>query len=1235
MTPSSSGGDAYKVNVTRTKTKKWAEFKPQNYDGDDWGTDYDDGYEEPPPMPKPMGPRQAVPPLPHLRQFQPSGAPPLQTSTQQPARPTETGSPFASAPQTAGNAPGRINIESAATGSSSYSPGPGFPQQGGSSSGSGTPLRRLSPAPPSAGPQSVPSRFPPRKSSMGQSDAPDTAELMRQSRSNNNGNNSNNSRPGSSHKPWVEPRSASPANSAKSPVSPSSGKPLPFIRPADIYRRIVEEKEKERRSMESSRPSMDSITSRGPGLERVDSAPKAASSPTPEGDLVEDQRRSSGAGSTLGPEQETEIRFGSRPSLPPVAERKSEYGLDGLLDSYGFTSDPPRVEPASTSSAPAAQSDSQTQDQNAGIAGSGPAPPSAPPLSSHAHTHTHMPTPTSASAPAPSLANQFQQPIGEQEQPQPAVTSQDDLRRISVSPKLPDLGRMSAFGDDLFSSASRYSTVFPTDTPSAPSHLAVIQDSPPPSASEQVPPPADPMTSPRTSSDDKVPSIGKDGDQQPSPTNIQPTDSSVLNSVQTPSKDLSEPGTSAHPADDSLTSNSNTYQGETSPTSDNSKFPSSSTAPSASAVSDQPPTSTPPPLESSSSTVDNQPQPPRPSFPGAWVSETPTTTEDLPTPTPVASSLSVVDQSVSSSEPLPISEPGNGAREAVGQTTSNLPAEGTTNSNKPQPLASPHILPHLRTSSPALSLSPRGSTDISQTETQGSKGRSSTESAGPRELSSHAPNTASTARDITPTAPLNPSRPSREDFTIEEPRMGRNGTVPSSDAGSTLDTTGSSPLKESDKLREEIIKSLSPLQGSSSLLGATGDSTGTNHTAAGPLRESSYLSGVYDDYWGAGDDSLKSELQLDESLTQKEQAPEKWDRPQDQAKAETLPPAPLCPAPIPASATNAAEETLPSLQQQIVTDASARPLRQRFSWEAEPEEVVQPPVAAHEPKSPGSDPQPVVVGTAAQSAPPVPSVLAPTVDASHLTPAPPKTDLLPSAEQPQAGGISHQVSGASTIPPRSTLEAPIDPPSPISVLSEQVGPDSKSRRLSLADEKAGVHGTSQPVSPTPPLGEHPALAGGASAFPAPAPAPTKREPVNLNLFPFRQTMELPSAEERIERFAETRAEYALIDSGLDEWLIEMKNRYPEHANATWSFRPPTGHQSSAHNAGQGPFSGDITEAALPPNTMPMPPHPIHVHAHGQVGTKSKELLMAAGKAGKGLFSKGKNKLRGTGDKVFF
>ena len=39
----------------------------------------------------------------------------------------------------------------------------------------------------------------------------------------------------------------------------NAGKPLPFVRPADIYRRLQEDKERERQSQESSRPTLDAI----------------------------------------------------------------------------------------------------------------------------------------------------------------------------------------------------------------------------------------------------------------------------------------------------------------------------------------------------------------------------------------------------------------------------------------------------------------------------------------------------------------------------------------------------------------------------------------------------------------------------------------------------------------------------------------------------------------------------------------------------------------------------------------------------------------------------------------------------------------------------------------------------------------------------------------------------------------------------------------------------------------
>ena len=80
----------------------------------------------------------------------------------------------------------------------------------------------------------------------------------------------------------------------------SGGKALPFVRPADIYRRMQEEKERERQSQELARPSMDTLM--GKSKERPD----------------------------LGISQDSESGQRSKPTLDPVTERRSEYGLEGV-----------------------------------------------------------------------------------------------------------------------------------------------------------------------------------------------------------------------------------------------------------------------------------------------------------------------------------------------------------------------------------------------------------------------------------------------------------------------------------------------------------------------------------------------------------------------------------------------------------------------------------------------------------------------------------------------------------------------------------------------------------------------------------------------------------------------------------------------------------------------------------------------------------------------------------------
>ncbi|KAL8790355.1 MAG: hypothetical protein Q9213_000708 [Squamulea squamosa] len=87
-----------------------------------------------------------------------------------------------------------------------------------------------------------------------------------------------------------------------------TSKPLPFVRPADIYRRMQEEKERERQSQDSSRPSMEAIMADG----RSRNDPRSNSRGAPE--------RS----------EEVEHKDMLRSSLEPVVERKSEYGTGGI-----------------------------------------------------------------------------------------------------------------------------------------------------------------------------------------------------------------------------------------------------------------------------------------------------------------------------------------------------------------------------------------------------------------------------------------------------------------------------------------------------------------------------------------------------------------------------------------------------------------------------------------------------------------------------------------------------------------------------------------------------------------------------------------------------------------------------------------------------------------------------------------------------------------------------------------
>ncbi|KAI8279829.1 hypothetical protein K4K60_005294 [Colletotrichum sp. SAR11_57] len=736
----------------------------------------------------------------------------------------------------------------------------------------------------------------------------------------------------------VEQRSGSPSGII-SPGASSTSKPS-FVRPSDIYRRVDSEKDRERGSMDSGRPSLDS--SGGFKTDRSLSPAKPSSADTGSGEQV--------GGSSLGkPEGEDAIQGNLRPTLAPVAERKSEYGFDNVL----------------------------MRPQN------------------HAQNQTMPPSSESPNLgiPAPAPEPQIERPSEEE------VAQQ---RRYSSSPRLPDLARMSLFGDDFFSNPEKKT-------------------------------------------------LGVD-------------------------------------------------PGEVSPVSDNEH-------------------------------------------------------DEVP-----GSGVTIVK--AVASMPIPISN-------ASGQ---------------PMPASS---------------------------------------QASEESHSADAP--------VDPLAPLNPghSDPSSSRFVAPE-RLQRESTM------STV--TSPSPVKESDKLREEIMRSLSPVRPTSDFDSFNGNRVGQSEEDTGP-RESTYLHGVYDDYWTAGDDK-----------------PDVPELPAKQPELDVH------------SVAKQDVSDVPPLSPRKENAGTPPTLGRRFSWEAESEQVTPGPDDSQEKPVSDSQPQAAPVAPVSSSSPALGHKQSPalsseeTRDAEQTQPSTSTMDETHIAVPTTSGTMSHQVSQVSSVPRERLDSENIEPPSPVSAVTDKNHASAAPpRRLSLAEEKSMVRVSSNPVSPSPPPGEHPALARSSEATSPPPAEPSQDQPAApLKIINFKEIMEIQNASERINKYNETRAQFASMDSGLNNWLVNLKSQHPEHANATASFAAnvsnvgqPSASPTASQPNSQQPYyqqylnasstnvstvAATATSSGRPPaGSVSMGSHSPgsdFKHSSGQVGAKGKGLLLAAGKAGKGLLSKGKNKLRGTGDKVF-
>ncbi|KAK3061419.1 hypothetical protein LTS18_006310, partial [Coniosporium uncinatum] len=309
---------SFKTDVNRKKTQKWMNAKQYSYDGGDWD-EFDEGDEygvEAPPPPRPTGLRQPGQGVgssvegqrdvtgptsqsgggldrvnsfdagderrafsgtyqPHIasQMQQPVWSPSAQhpqsvsgapTGMRRPSNPPQPDSTYQQSPS-AGSAqlqtntapqqqhtnmspiqfpdyrdsPGRNRHASDASFAASDVSSPGELYQRRDFSPSAMPQPLHSRTQGGASDQTAPiadARFPPRKSSLSHDQSPYGQRAM---------------------SPSSDQDTTPTQQRVAAPVT--SGRPLPFIRPADIYKRMEEERARERQSMDSERPSIDSL----------------------------------------------------------------------------------------------------------------------------------------------------------------------------------------------------------------------------------------------------------------------------------------------------------------------------------------------------------------------------------------------------------------------------------------------------------------------------------------------------------------------------------------------------------------------------------------------------------------------------------------------------------------------------------------------------------------------------------------------------------------------------------------------------------------------------------------------------------------------------------------------------------------------------------------------------------------------------------------------------------------
>ncbi|KAA8570165.1 hypothetical protein EYC84_002490 [Monilinia fructicola] len=992
--------------------------------------------------------------------------------------------------------------------------------------------------------------------------------------------------------------SPSPGSAARPTVTPgaSNTKTLPFIRPADIYRRVEEQKqEKERSSLDSARPSVNSLM-----MER---SSDRSHSP---GQGVIRERSSS---DSLGPGNRGRYNFdeegsesGKRliPILEPVKERKSEYGFDGFN-----------------------ANDIPSSDQETSI---------------------------------PPTENKV------------------------TSPQLPDLHRISVFGADFFSPSK------PNDGASPPTETIMGQPEPPtPEDSKQ---PGD--TSLRSQPSFGFRSVVNQAFDTTSDNSVPPTPVSKTGSEVKRSDSESTGTTGISPImsrGPSTTTVADHRHRETStpaimelvePSS-----PASQNVEHENAEEMLPPTfipghrrdiSTPSPGNSPARTPDlndaskrismgehawissaspadvgegesdhedEEPARPilnreasfRPQLPGGWQSYTTTATTSTAQPESVRSSspqpsddpvqdIAAVDLTPTTTKH---SLPGSSLEAAcvtLGVKSDSMPTPDPDGNVHSAMTPHPELIPTLEEASPETQLDP----DVA------------VESIPPPSPPLVPTKEASASNDEA--IPEDPPSPTVDlqhhtgDSTSPDPPL-RAPSQP--EVLPTFSGTDTGPLdEENEKLRREIVRSLSPLPLESSGLANDNLRERRDPTDADQPRESAYLTDVYDDYWNdTADEEHSSPM----------------------ATTSSPPMAPMeqtIPADMP--------EIRPLSSHRISKQQTRPPLPKRFSWERSLESIDQPDITT--PELPQSHVEAPIENA----------------DVSHeelqqLDPEPyMEKEVLTEPVQGDEHLERDAVLGTGTAVLEGATAATTSQPSHhespptfnVSLAQEKDQSQSALYPITQAHEnEQPAYGSTLDLS-IDPLGSNPhSPASNPSPLTARDISPLRRGSANSlrtsnlgKILTFKEIVAMKDVHERVHAFDETRERFAAMDSGIHEWISALKAEQPEHHDVTESYggfrsSAPTGSTRRYTKSGLGGLQSPYHQQYLNASATSQSSAPVSsgiqqgfspAHAKittQQVQAKGKEFLHSAGmfggkagkagfQAGKGLLAKGKNRLRAAG-----